>query len=486
MLFKSTFILILSTLSAGTVVGQMKDNVQSVGESSKNLLDSVTAIAFTNWMTDSLKVTTWSDSLRTLVNLRYGPKRVEEQVDSLTNRGVTRQSIDSLRDSLNKKNIALLAEINGQQSSIQKKLTGRYNAWLGKALGKSKLDSAGPQSAALSSSTRLPSNQAEIPQAPGEFPSLNSADFGALELSPDLKQVAGEYAIPSTQQLGSMNIQIPNKGTLTKPYDNQIGEIKNGLKDPGRTAEDRVGQLAGVDEINKQAGTANELKNNEAMQVVDQLKGADSPEAILPAAVDHFAGKEVVLQQAMDQMAKYKEKYPSLPSIADVKKTWLPHNSLKGVPFRERFRLGINLGVKNAKDTLFLDWHPNASYRISGRFEAGLGIMYSLRVQTNHFGFDQSHPVWGTTLFVVAKTFKSLFVRVETDGTSVPKTSATDTNISRDWRWSFLSGIQTNFRIATQWIGNVQMLYNFDSSLKDKFPEQLVVRVGVQYKLKLK
>ncbi len=52
------------------------------------------------------------------------------------------------------------------------------------------------------------------------------------------------------------------------------------------------------------------------------------------------------------------------------------------------------------------------------------------------------------------------------------------------WRWSFYTGIQTNFKISKKWTGNVQMLYNFDSSLKDGFPEKMAARVGVQYNLK--
>ena len=45
---------------------------------------------------------------------------------------------------------------------------------------------------------------------------------------------------------------------------------------------------------------------------------------------------------------------------------------------------------------------------------------------------------------------------------------------------------QSNFNISTQWTGNVQMLYNFDKNLKDGFPERLMMRIGVQYKLRVK
>ena len=41
-------------------------------------------------------------------------------------------------------------------------------------------------------------------------------------------------------------------------------------------------------------------------------------EQIMNAAYDHFAGKEVILQQAMDKMSEYKEKYSSVSSIKDL------------------------------------------------------------------------------------------------------------------------------------------------------------------------
>lgn len=83
---------------------------------------------------------------------------------------------------------------------------------------------------------------------------------------------------------------------------------------------------------------------------------------------------------------------------------------------------------------------------------------------------------------MVAKIVKSLHLRFELDGNSFPKSGTTEKPNYRDWRWSFHSGIQTNFKIGKQWTGSVQMLYNFDSSLKDGFPEWLAVRFGVQYK----
>jgi len=88
-------------------------------------------------------------------------------------------------------------------------------------------------------------------------------------------------------------------------------------------------------------------------------------------------------------------------------------------------------------------------------------------------------------MFAVVKTFKSIHLRFEVDGNSFPKSGPPDQPTSRDWRWTFHSSIQTNFKLGKQWTGNILMLYNFDKSLKDGFPEWLVMGFGVQYRLPL-
>ena len=89
-------------------------------------------------------------------------------------------------------------------------------------------------------------------------------------------------------------------------------------------------------------------------------------------------------------------------------------------------------------------------------------------------------------MFGVLKIFQSVFLRMEVDGASYPAYSKADAVSYRDWRWTFLLGIQTQFKLGKQFTGNIQMLYDFDKSLKDVFPDRLSLRFGVQYKLKVK
>jgi hypothetical protein len=252
---------------------------------------------------------------------------------------------------------------------------------------------------------------------------------------------------------------------------------------PSEASEKLIAQVAEVNQATKQLADAEKLKKQaEMLEATEQMK---NPEALKAEAVNHLAGKDAELQGAVNQMAKYKKKYSSIGSLSEIPKNdWLPRNGLKGKPFKERFRPGINLGLRSNSDTVLLDLYPNASYRITGRVEAGLGGIYRMRIATDPFGLDQRFPVWGLSTFLVIKTFKSVFFRLETDGTSHVRQGSAEQPAYRDWRWSFHAGIQTNFKISKRWTGNVQMLYNFEANLKDGFPERLTGRMGVQYAIK--
>ncbi len=320
-----------------------------------------------------------------------------------------------------------------------------------------------------------------LPEVPG-IPALNTGDFSSLGLTDDLSAVGGGLALPSNDQLAGWNADLPSMPDPKKELNGQLAEVKALTTDPRAATEKAVGQLGELNDVTKALSEADKLKEqNEALKLAEQMK---NPEGLKEQAVNHFAGQEASIQGAMSQMSKYKKKYASLGSLSEIKKNdWLPRNGLKGKPFRERFRIGLHTGPKVVGDTLLLDFYPNASYRITGRLEAGLGAIYQVRLNTRDFSFDQHDPVWGMSTFAVVKMFRSVFLRFELDGNSFPKSGAADQASYRDWRWTFHSGIQSNFKLGKQWTGIVQMLYNFDFSLKDGFPEKLVLRFGVQYKL---
>ena len=105
------------------------------------------------------------------------------------------------------------------------------------------------------------------------------------------------------------------------------GEL-NELKAIPDAAEAKAEELSGLDEIKDQTKVLDEYKAMTGkMQNPDSLKEFAMQEA-KQIAVDHFAGKEEQLKQAMETMARYKAKYPNLNSISEI--TRRPPNEMKG------------------------------------------------------------------------------------------------------------------------------------------------------------
>jgi hypothetical protein len=509
--------------------------------------DSLLQSAKLNRYADSLKILTWGDSMRMKVNATFAKNRsalshspdslekltlrisaLKRKTDSLVK--VTNPSskafalLKSRQDSLKKlkrpstkftrqmdkaaeKQQKMLRELNTKQNVLSQKVNGRYAKWESSVRSKLKLDSFGVKGTgniaglkrinAPVTGTQLPG--AKLPGLNEHFPSglpkisnLNSGDFSNLRLSKELSGLGGNLSVPSMGQLNQWEKSIP--GLSNNPIKNVSQQISGAgavLKDPSKAAENAVGQIGDVQTLNKEVAAANNLKaGNEALKIANGMKDTNAMKAeAQKQAVNHFAGKEEVLKKSMDAMAKYKKKYHSLNSLADAKKLkwWQPVNSLKGKPFGERIHPGVNLGYSTRKDTLNLDFYPNVSYQISGRFEAGLGALYRVHINMKTVAIDQRQPVWGLTAFTTFKLFKSTHFRLEADAiSSMTPSGSNDGTLQRSWRWQAIMGVQNNFKISKLVTGNVQMLYNFDKSLKDGFPERLMVRVGVAFRLKKK
>ena len=543
-------IIFLLVLLCGNIdiLGQSRDQStpDSLSQSYLAKSDSLLQTAKLSRYSDSLKILTWGDSMRVKVNKHFSKLRgtLSHSPDSLeklalsTNRykrkmdsllkvadpsskvyQVLRSKQDSLKkiklpttkytrqaDKLAQKQQKMIAEVSKKQQDLQQKVTGRYSKWEGSVRSKLKLDSLGIKMPGQIAGLKQPNINGVSTNLPGvktpnlnqniaglpKMPTLNTGDFQGLGLSKELSSIGGNLSVPSIGQLDQLGKNTP--GLSNNPLGNatqQLGSAGAMLKDPSKAAENAIGQVGDVKALNSEISSADKLmKSNEAMQVADKMKTQEGMQAeVKKQAVNHFAGKEEILQKSMDQMAKYKKKYHSLGSLADAKKMkwWQPVNGLNGKPFRERFHPGMNFGYNTRKDTFNLDLFPNANYQISGRIEAGVGALYRLHFNTKNNSFDQANPVWGLTMFSTVKLFNATRLRIETDAVNSPMALANpDGSLQRNWRWQMIVGIQNNFNISRSVTGNMQMLYNFDRKLKDAFPERLTLRVGVAFNLKAK
>ena len=467
--------------------------------------DSLHEYTNLNRFKDSLKIITWADSMTMKVNTHFAKDQryLSQKIDSLEHLKIPTARYQQKVDSLVGKKDALVAEINSKQKSLEQKVTHRYTEWEKSTRSKLKLDSMG-----IKAGVRIPGMKdlskdiGKIPGVPrgqpnlgqqnisgSALPALNSKDFSDLGLSKDLAGVGGKTSLPSTSQLNQWEQNISG---LTDPIKNVKGKLSEAgamAKDPSKAAENAMGQIKEVNELNGQISKSGKLmKDNEALQLADKMKNPEAMQAEIKEkgfsqVVNHFAGQEEALKKSMDEVSKYKTKYKSLGSLSDAKKKWQPVNSLRDISFRERFHPGINFGLLNRKDTVSIDFYPNAAYQISGRFEVGAGAMYRVRVLEKTREVDQHNPVWGLNSFTTIRLFKSTRLRVELDGTSNPLPQDVEDASARVWRWRLVAGIQNNFRVSKSIEANVQMLYNFDKKLKDAFPDKILLRIGIQYRL---
>jgi len=448
----------------------LQKNLDQWSSREQHVLDSLQRLTDFDHRMDSLKVVIWADSLRQSIAKGYQDKssKLQRQIDSLRGYSLPTGKLQAKLDRLTQKQNKINSELNQKQNALQATINHRYQSYTSDLQSKLKLKSPQlnlPQTRINIPTGRLPSTN--IPGISTTLPKppvgLNTTDFKSLNLSRDLKRAGGKLSIPNTQ-LSQWESNVPALRQL-KSLKSQGTAYRQALKDPLVSGEKMIEQMDALKAVQK--------------EIPGMKDGASMQQQGITLAKNHFEGKEKELKSAMDQMAKYKLKYPSLPNLDEAKKHWWLRNSLRGMRFAERFRIGVALGFRTGKDTIHFDLFPTLSYRLTGRIEAGIGGIYRMQVNTKNYTVgSNANNQWGLSAFTVVKTFKSVYMRFEADGISRISDG------SQSWIMSYLSGIQTYFPIASRMKGNIQMLYSFDRKLKDSFPDRLVMRIGVQWRFK--
>lgn len=257
-----------------------------------------------------------------------------------------------------------------------------------------------------------------------------------------------------------------------------LGEVKKLPAD----LEQKALQTDALKELQTQNGIANEQMN--------MVKKANDPEALkregkkvlLTQAKDHFAGKEAVLNEAMEKMSKLKSRYSEVKSLADLPKR-LP-NAMKGKPFIERIIPGITLQFQKATHFM-VDVNPSFTYRISGRVSAGAGWneRFSFPKWNALEPFDR---IYGPRAFAGFTLKKGFSVKAEGEkmNTFVP-TFMGSSDGSRMWVWSVFVGLKKDYQFIGRVRGNAQILYNiYDDHDNSPYVDRLNVRMGFEFPMK--
>lgn len=205
-------------------------------------------------------------------------------------------------------------------------------------------------------------------------------------------------------------------------------------------------------------------------------------------AINHFAGKEAVLMNAMEKMSKYKQKYESVNSLKDIKdEKW--HNAMKGKPLRERLVPAITWQFQSWHDFM-LDINPSVGYKLNSNIVIGLGWNQRISFNVPARAFNRYSNVHGFRSYGEYNFKKGFGFRLDLESMNTPKNKRnvnTDVPPQREWVWSALMGIKQKYPIYKNLKGNAQLMYNlFDKNHRSPYTDRINWRIGLEFNFKKK
>jgi hypothetical protein len=285
--------------------------------------------------------------------------------------------------------------------------------------------------------------------------------------------------------LGKVN-EITDKAQSYKSDVKSIAEGKVGdVKELPKTLENQVGKISEVKDFQKQTGALGQYASLTDQDKAKQLLQQQMKDQVLTEAKNHFAGKEQVLQQAMDKLSKLKTKYVELKFLNDSLK--LKPNSLKKTPFIERIIPGITLQIQ--KGTLWeIDYNPWIAYQLNKRYSVGAGWNERFGI-SKKWDVTTTNRIYGPRVFFDLKIKKGFSVRTEIEKMnsliSSPTTITSVDASGRAWVWSWFVGVKKQYTFIKTVKGNFQFLYNlYDDHYSSPYSQRYNVRFGFEFPMK--
>jgi len=408
--------------------------------------------------------------------------RYQHKADSLTTLNLPAGHYTGKVDSLNRELASAQQKATGKLTSLKQDATSKINGLpltpdmqARAAQLTAGIDGVGLTSASVPGMPALPGSglNSTLPQVPG-MPggSLPGVDVPGLNNVTDItKNIDGVSEI--TQQLDGAQQAV-----------GQVTQATEGLKNVDKLAESQAGKVAEVKALQDQAGALPTSPLGSEEQAKQQLVSQARK-----VAVDHFAGKQEQLKQAMDQMSKYKQKYESVQSIKELPKR--PPNAMRGKPFYERLVPGLTLQAQHQGKAWQADFYVSSGYRVSGRITAGIGWNQRWGYNFGTGKFQPGSRIFGPRAYGEFKLKKGFVVRAETEymNAFVPpryKTAPQDDG-RREWVWGVFTGIKKEYSFIGNVKGNVQLMYNlYDPDSRSPYGDRLIARMGFEYTIKKK
>lgn len=432
--------------------------------------DSV-AIAFQS-KTDSI-YTAYNSQLDKINAAR---NKMQQGIDSLNNLKIPTEGITRQLDSLSSIQNQLISEINSKVSELKSRATkeldeinlpeplqGPFNK-LKQSISEYKLPGIGTGELSLNNLDFSKYTNLKLPTLSDQL----KLDPKLEDLLPDLK----------LDQISGLSKQV-------EAYSADVKQIVQGnfddLASIDKTIEARVAGMEGVDQLQEGKAFLEKAKPDSAalMNMAKEMV----QEQLLNPAMDHFAGKQAVLEQAMDKMSKLKNRYSEVKSLAELPKK-LP-NPLKGKPFIERLVPGITFQIQKSQYFL-LDINPVLQYKLWPRISAGLG--WNERIPFDGWKVKWGNErVYGPRAIVQFKWTKGITFTLQPEvmNTTVPSPLASIMGVDpayRQWVPSVFVGIRKEFTVYKSIKGNSEVLFNlYDKDDMSPYGDRLSIRFGFDF-----
>jgi hypothetical protein len=295
---------------------------------------------------------------------------------------------------------------------------------------------------------------------------LKAIDGGLGEL-PDVKDIGGY-----TDDLKQLK-----KGNL------------EGVDNLPQAAESKMEEVSGVSEVTDQTKVLDEYKGKaEQLQNPDSIKQLAIQE-VKQVAVNHFAGKEQQLKEAMETMSKYKSKYSSINSLSDIGKR--RPNEMRGKPLIERILPGVGIQLQKRGEDLLVDFNPYFGYRFTGRITAGLGWNQRVAYTIDQRNFNPDARIYGPRTFGEFKLWRGFSPRIELEvmNTNVPPVTRTATvdPQHREWVWGGFAGLKKEYKLIKNVKGTAMVMIRlFNPDRKSPYADVVNARFGFEFPIKKK
>jgi hypothetical protein len=259
------------------------------------------------------------------------------------------------------------------------------------------------------------------------------------------------------------------------------------VKELPKGIEQQVGKLSEVQELQKQKSELGKMqsmvvKGNDP-EAIKKMAEEQAKQQAVVYAKNHFAGKEAVLQQAMDKMTKLKTKYASLDSLANLPR--FKPSAMKGKPFVERLVPSVVFQIQKSTN-VWLDYGLLVGYRLNGRWTMGLGWNERIGIQRK-LTLMADDRIFGPRSYSDVMIWRGFALRLEAERMRT-KVNTDLVNFAdaagNAWVWSGFAGLRKEYRFSKSVKGNFLCLYNlYDDHDSSPYLDRFNVRFGFDFQL---